>query len=456
MSLMKLVRMKLVTYIELCVNYANDNTHCHRDVCAVIASSISDASQVFRPGSSQYALDLEHFALSAEQNSSCSVEPGSAQDVSTILQILGNTRTKFAVIKSGGHNLNPKFSSTPRVQISMARFNQLQFDAQASTVEVGSGMIWDDVYEQLQAYNVSVVGARATGIGIGGYIVAGGGYSYKTNQHGLASDNVVAMEVVLPDGEIKTVVGSRLVDRDLFFALRGGGNNFGIVTKFTLKTYPQTEVWGGSIIYSGTEFASVSAAVLNYTSNNKDIKTGIQCTFATLQGQILKDIIMANLFYDAPAPAPGIFDSFLLIPSISSDIGAHSYLSLIQSANTNLTAGVRFLFGCLHAIHACTKFYGSMLQSNSLLLNGYVIEPFLPEAESSDSIMLDAARQTAASLQQIASSNGILASAKYPNYAIFGTPIGDLYGENADWLHHIKNLVDPFNVMGLTGGFKFE
>ncbi|KAJ3979020.1 hypothetical protein F5890DRAFT_1421925 [Lentinula detonsa] len=70
--------------------------------------------------------------------------------------------------------------------------------------------------------------------------------------------------------------------------------------------------------------------------------------------------------------------------------------------------------------------------------------------------MLDAARQTAASLQQIASSNGILASAKYPNYAIFGTPIGDLYRENADRLHHIKNLVDPFNVMGLTGGFKFE
>ncbi|KAJ3993016.1 hypothetical protein F5050DRAFT_1849452, partial [Lentinula boryana] len=438
-----------------------------------------------------YYLDLEHFALSAEQNSSCSVEPGSAQDVSTILQILGNTRTKFAVIKSGGHNLNPKFSSTLGVQISMARFNQLQFDAQASTVEVGSGMIWDDVYEQLQAYNVSVVGARATGIGIGGYIVAGGGYSYKTNQHGLASDNVVAMEVVLPDGEIKTVVGSRLVDRDLFFALRGGGNSFGIVTKFTLKTYPQTEVWGGSIIYSGTEFASVSAAVLNYTSNNKDIKTGIQCTFATLQGQ---DIIMANLFYDAPAPAPGIFDSFLLIPSISSDIGARSYLSLIQSANTNLTAGVRGIYNTIShtavtmnlvdSMQNQSSFYGSMLQSNSLLLNGYVIEPFLPEAyhhgdtdtayppnrnenihpmniyyawtsESSDSIMLDAARQTAASLQQIASSNGILASAKYPNYAIFGTPIGDLYGENADRLHHIKNLVDPFNVMGLTGGFKF-
>ncbi|KAJ3981164.1 hypothetical protein F5890DRAFT_1557053 [Lentinula detonsa] len=115
------------------------------DVCAVIASSISDASQVFRPGSSQYALgespnpsnrktlirnlilyylDLEHFALSAEQNSSCSVEPGSAQDVSTI--VIADFGEHPYQIKSGGHNLNPKFSSTPGVQISMARFNQLQ------------------------------------------------------------------------------------------------------------------------------------------------------------------------------------------------------------------------------------------------------------------------------------------------------------------------------------------
>ncbi|KAJ3978279.1 hypothetical protein F5890DRAFT_1479493, partial [Lentinula detonsa] len=183
------------------------------------------------------------------------------------------------------------------------------------------------------------------------------------------------MEVVLPDGEIKTVVGSRLVDRDLFFALRGGGNNFvseiffvpkGIVTKFTLKTYPQTEVWGGSIIYSGTEFASVSATVLNYTSNNKDIKTGIQCTFATLQGQIvLKDIIMANLFYDAPALAPGIFDSFLLIPSISSDIGARSYLSLIQSANTNLTAGVRGIYNTISHTAVTMNLVESMQNQSS-------------------------------------------------------------------------------------------
>ncbi|THU83073.1 FAD-binding domain-containing protein [Dendrothele bispora CBS 962.96] len=457
------------------------------DVCGTIARRISDKSQVFRPGDSQYASDIEHFALSAEQNATCVVEPACARDVATILQILANDRTKFAV-KSGGHNLNPGFSSTSGVQISMSRFNQLKYNPQTSTVEVGSGMIWDDVYNQLQAHNVSVVGARAPGIGVGGFIVAGGGYSYKTNQYGLAADNVLSMEVVLPDGLIKTV--SRLLDRELFFALRGGGNNFGVVTKFTLKTHPQTDVWGGSIIYPATEFATVSAAVLNYTSNNTDIKTGLQCTFATLQGQ---GIIMVNLFYDAPIPPPGLFDSFLDITSISFDISTRSYLSLVQSANTDLTAGLRGIYNTIshtdvtetlvNAMQNETTFFASMLQSNGLVLNGYVIEPFLPEAyhhgdtdtayppnrnenihpmniyyawanEESDTIMLKASRQTAASLQQIALSNGILASAKYPNYAIFQTPLEEMYGGNLPRLRAIKRLVDPFDVMGSTGGFK--
>jgi FAD/FMN-containing dehydrogenase len=133
----------------------------------------------------------------------------------------------------------------------MTRFNQVKYNAEASTAEVGSGMIWDDVYEQLLAYNVSVIGARAPGIGVGGFIVAGGGmslkfypwprfiititgYSYKTNQYGLAADNVVSMEVVLPTGQIKII--SHSSHKDLFFALRGGGNNF--VLFFPLEYAP--------------------------------------------------------------------------------------------------------------------------------------------------------------------------------------------------------------------------
>lgn len=106
------------------------------------------------------------------------------------LQILGDTRAPFAVqpfsistsslcshgsqVKSGGHAMNPNFSSTTGVQIAMYRFNQVIYDPKTKTAEVGSGLVWDDVYAALAPYNVSVVGGRAPGIGVAGFTLGGG------------------------------------------------------------------------------------------------------------------------------------------------------------------------------------------------------------------------------------------------------------------------------------------
>lgn len=77
-------------------------------------------------------------------------------------------------VKSGGHTMNPGFSSTPGVQIALSRFNQVFYDASAQTVDVGPGQIWDDVYAALEPYNVTVVGGRTAGVGVGGLLLGGG------------------------------------------------------------------------------------------------------------------------------------------------------------------------------------------------------------------------------------------------------------------------------------------
>ncbi|KAJ7621508.1 FAD-binding domain-containing protein [Mycena polygramma] len=456
------------------------------DTCGLIANVVSDNSAVFFPDDSEYVDDNAHFAVSAAKNSTCSVEPGTAADIGSIVKILASTRTPFA-IKGGGHNLNPGFSSTSGVQLSMARFNQVIFHAESQTVDIGSGLVWDQVYADLEPYNVSVVGGRATGVGVAGLLL-GGGYSYKTNQYGLAVDSITAFELVLPSGKVQTI--TQKSDQDLFFALRGGGNNFGIVTKFTMKTHPQPTVWGGSITYAGAQGDAVTTALLNYTEKNTDPQTGLQCTYASFGGQ---DIVMVNLFYNEPAPPAGIFDAFLAIPAISSNVSARSYLSLIQSANTDLTAGMRGLYSTVShtavtlslttAMRNETNFYGALLQPDTLVLNGYVIEPFLPDAyhrglsptayppdrsenihpmniyyawtdTNFDEVMLKTSRASTRHLQNVAAAEGILASAMYPNYALFGTPLERFYGENIDRLREIKGRVDPFDVMSLTGGFK--
>jgi FAD/FMN-containing dehydrogenase len=138
-------------------------------------------------------------------------------------------------IKSGGHTTNPGFSSTSGVQIAMYSFSDVVYDADANTVTVGTGLTFDDVYTALEKYGVTVVGAKATGLGVGGVTLGGGmvsingfrdfiklihllGYSFLANQYGLAVDNVVAYELVLPNGTVTNITSS--TNSDLFFGLR--------------------------------------------------------------------------------------------------------------------------------------------------------------------------------------------------------------------------------------------
>ena len=104
----------------------------------------------------------------------------------------------------------------------MRRFNNVTYSASTGIATIGAGLIWDDVYAALEQYNVNVVGARATGVGVAGFILGGGaysncpifpavsliidiGYSFLTNQYGLAVDTVQAFELVLPNGTVTLV-----------------------------------------------------------------------------------------------------------------------------------------------------------------------------------------------------------------------------------------------------------
>lgn len=102
------------------------------------------------------------------------------------LKTLAQHRVPFA-IKGGGHATNPEFSSTTGVQISMSRFQKIIYHPDNQTVDLGSGLIWGNVYKALEPYNVTVVG-------IAGYLL-GGGYSWKSSRYALGMDNVHEYEV---------------------------------------------------------------------------------------------------------------------------------------------------------------------------------------------------------------------------------------------------------------------
>ncbi|KZT71943.1 FAD-binding domain-containing protein [Daedalea quercina L-15889] len=436
----------------------------------------------------EYLEDISHYAMSSAQDSVCSVEPGTAEDVGTILTILGSTRTPFG-IKGGGHIMNPNYSSTTGVQITMSRFTSIEYDASTSSVAVGVGNVWDDVYEALMPYNVNVVGGRVSGIGVAGYTL-GGGYSYLTNQYGLTIDNVLAFELVLPNGTVINVTDAAYPD--LFFALKGGYNNYGIVTTFTYQTYPQGLIWGGQLIISGEYADQVNAATANFSNNVTDPKAAVITTYDYEESAFLISII---LFYDAPTQPPGIFDEFLAIPTISYDVSTMDYLDLVLTEDVEISENMRGYYNTvplmnittplLEALVSQLQYWQSALATDSGTIFSYDVEPFLPtilthggpsaypwtRAErflplniyfawtdaDDDADFYNALVATAANLTAVAVSEGqilVPTAPHYPNYALYGTSLSLIYGTALPEMEAVKETYDPQNVMGLAGGWK--
>ncbi|KAJ7107011.1 FAD-binding domain-containing protein [Mycena epipterygia] len=459
------------------------------EVCTQIQQAVSSASDVYFPGNStgnNYEADIFHWAVSSIEQSACTVEPGTAADVSIIIQLLGRTKTPFAV-KGGGHSSNPGFSSTPGVQIAMTRFSEVIYDAASGTAAIGPGLIWDDVYAALAPHGVNVVGGRVSGVGVAGFTL-GGGYSWKTNQFGLTVDTVMAYELVKPNGQIVSVTATS--DPDIFFGLKGGLNNFGIVTQFTLKTFPQGQVWGGLIIYNITQIPAVSAAIERFARNVTDPKAGLLSSYIFDLGQ---PVISNLIFYDGPSPPAGIFDEFLALPNLLEDVSTRSFLSLVQSPPSDPPARGAFHTVSLleysptmvDAILNETTFWGAKLAPAGAQLIEYAVEPFLPSiythntsptafpasrrsafspfnlyfawaSADDDATFLAAIKQSAEHLAAVALREGqaIRQAPLYPNYVLADTPLECIYGANLPRLRVIKAAVDPGNVMGLTGGFK--
>lgn len=110
-------------------------------------------------------------------------------------------------------------------------------------------------------------------------LILGGGLSFLSTQYGWAANSIVEYEIVLANASI--VTASQSHNADLWKALKGGINNYGIVTAYTMKAYPQGQIWGGNIIYSADQTSEILAAVRDFTEYYPDDKAGIVSTIAS-------------------------------------------------------------------------------------------------------------------------------------------------------------------------------
>ena len=149
-------------------------------------------------------------------------------------------------IRGGGHNVAGRAVTDGGVMVDLAEMKAIAIDPVQATATAEGGVIWGELNDAAAEHGLGVTGGAVSGTGIAGYTL-GGGLGWLMAKYGLAADNLLAVEVVTAEGDVLHVDAAS--HADLFWALRGGGGNFGVATSFTYRLHPVRTIVGGLIAH---------------------------------------------------------------------------------------------------------------------------------------------------------------------------------------------------------------
>ncbi|GKZ66935.1 hypothetical protein AnigIFM60653_001228 [Aspergillus niger] len=300
-------------------------------LCCAALQATSLRNQVLYPTSAAYNESVaSYFAVNVQLDPTCIVQPHSTEDVSLIVSTLtqtGETQCPFAV-RSGGHTTWPGAADIGQgVTIDLSMMNSTTYHKDKGVASIQPGARWQAVYKALDPYGVTVPGGRGGPVGVGGFLI-GGGNTFYTARVGFACDNIENFEVVLASGSI--VNANRTSHPDLYKALKGGSINFGVVTKYDLKTLPHDMLWGGLVVYDNSTTARQLSAAVNFTNNihNDPYASWIgMWEYSSTTGQ---NIIADALEYTKPVAFAPAFHEFTSIPNTTDTMRFATIYNLTQ------------------------------------------------------------------------------------------------------------------------------
>jgi FAD/FMN-containing dehydrogenase len=251
----------------------------------------------------------------------CLFEPSTPSELGRGIQSLVHSNTTFAV-RGGGHMPVPFSSSIASgILVSCGSFTKLEVSKTKKTVIVGAGKRWSDVYTYLAQYDLVTLGGRFGHVGVPGLLL-GGGINYFGNTKGWAMNHVVRFQVVLANGTVVNATSAS--SPDLFWALKGGSSNFGIVTEFELETFPSGEIFGGLAIYDSSQLDAIVNASVAYLDNTHGGVTDLLSAIDPSIGfnpATNTTSIFSVYFHNSSQNNPASLSNFTSIPAIASTVG---------------------------------------------------------------------------------------------------------------------------------------
>src|SRR6185312_7411239 len=197
--------------------------------------------QLFLPDQPGYEENRKVFNALIDRHPAMIVQCAGVADVITAVKFARAHNVEVAV-RSTGHNVAGISVCDGGMVIDLSVMKGIHIDPEARTVRVEPGVTWAELNHELQVFGLAATGGYVGTTGVSG-LTLGGGLGWMVRKHGLALDNVLALDVVTADGCVLTASASE--NADLFWAVRGGGGNFGIVTSFEFQVHPAGVVWAG-------------------------------------------------------------------------------------------------------------------------------------------------------------------------------------------------------------------
>src|SRR3954447_13149542 len=215
----------------------------------VLPQPLSQISgNVIRPEDPDYNTARRVFRGEVDKHPGLIIQVDDVDDVRRVLDMARSTSAQLA-IRSGGHSAGAFGTTDGGIVLDVRRLNALEFDDSTDTVWAGAGLTALEVTQAAWERGL-LIGFGDTGsVGVAG-LTLGGGVGYAVRKYGLTIDNLLAVEIVTSDGQLLTASADD--HPDLFWALRGGGGNFGVATRFKFQLHRVDGFYGGVLVLPAT------------------------------------------------------------------------------------------------------------------------------------------------------------------------------------------------------------
>ncbi|KAH8432049.1 FAD-binding oxidoreductase [Aspergillus melleus] len=417
-------------------------------------------------------------ALQSDITPACIIRPSSTEDVVTFLRTIhpfvDRGEVAFA-IRGAGQQPAPGCSNIQDgITLDLGLLTEIE--VKEGHVSIAAGERWGSVYEKLDVAGLAVTGARSSRGGIGGLALQGG-LSFFSSREGFICDNVVNYEIVLASGEV--IQANAHENPDLWIALRGGANNFEIVTRYDMRTFPQGRFWGGSVYYFEPSFPSQMEALVTEVQKpdaTEETHLMISIGYAAQFGQTM---CQNQVYYTQNVEKPAVLEPFTAIEPQVDQLNSMRLQSLKEAASEQASVAMDQL-RCAYmnitvqadveTLQTASQVYTSAIEPKSAehggsslgleAVNGPVVSVLLLtywKNRSDDEQVLGTMRGVLERIEEAVESRGQSVPFRFMNYSCtFQDPIASYGPENKQRMQNVSRKYDPKGMFqkGVPGGFK--